>query len=67
MVFGFIATTAVACYHFGTGLLAWLLGFAPIAKCSLVAWLMSIAWKTRVGIPIISFLQSAAAIFANML
>ena len=67
MVIGTIATTALACLDIGQGFLAWLLGFAHIAQSSFAAWLMSIAWKTSIGVPIIAYLQRHAALFANLL
>ena len=67
MVFGTIAAAAATCINTGVGVVSYMAGFAPIAKCSLVAWLMSIAWKTGVGIPVISYLQSTAAAVANAL
>ena len=66
MVIGTIATTALACLNIGQGFLAWLLGFAHIAQNSFAAWLMSAAWKSGIGIPIIAYLQSHAALFANL-
>lgn len=60
-----IITAASSCLYFGVGFLAWLLGFAPIAKASFAAWLMSIAWKTNWFVSLVSSLQSAAANFVN--
>ena len=47
------------------GLIAYLLGFAEIAKGSLAAWLMSLSWSSGIGMGIISALQSSAATFAH--
>ena len=66
MVIGTIATTALACLNFGQGFLAWLLGFAHIEQNSFDACLMSAASKSGIGIPSIAYLQSHAALFANL-
>ena len=47
------------------GFLAYLLGFSQIVKGSLAALLMRWAWKTGIGMGIISALQSAADLFYN--
>lgn len=49
------------------GFLAWIIGFAPIAKNSIAALLMSWVWKHPFFMPLYSILQSAAALFGNWL
>lgn len=49
------------------GFLAWIIGFAPIAKNSIAAFLMSWVWKHPFFMPLYSFIQSEAALFANWL
>lgn len=62
-----ITTAAVVttCVKATVGVIAYATGFAPIPANSIAASIMSVAWKTRVGIPAVSFLQSSAAMVAN--
>lgn len=67
MVFGTIAAAAATCINTGVGVVSYMAGFAPIATDSIASAAMSLAWKTGVGIPVISYLQSTAAAVANAL
>ena len=67
MVFGTIAAAATACVNAGVGVVSYIAGFAPIATNTIPSMAMSIAWKTGVGIPVISYLQSTAATVANVI
>ena len=49
------------------GFLAWIIGFARIVKDSFAAILMSWVWKHPFFMPLYSFIQSEAALFANWL
>lgn len=58
-------TAIVTCAKVAVGVASYAFGFAPIATNTIASSLMSVAWKTGVGIPVISFLQSSAAMVAN--